>query len=302
MSTEADDTLEPENVDEGDLERAKGDEPILSETEGGVAGYRVELPAFEGPLDLLLHLIQKHELDILNIPIGFITEKYLEYITLMQDLSIDIASEYLVMAATLAHLKSKSLLPPSPEDQEEGLSEDEEDPRTELIRRLLEYQKYKQAAEELGGRAVLGRDVFSRGATIEPNTEPAALAPLSMLQLMDAFQTVLNRSRQLQDHQVDFERISITERISELCDLLRPLGEAKFDDLFVGQRTRADLIVTFLALLEMTRLRMTRLRQDSALDPIYVELAIKDVDLRDENVESSQNEEPEDLGDPTSGD
>jgi segregation and condensation protein A len=302
MSTEADDTLELENVDEGDAERPKSDEPLLSEGEGGSSAYRVQLPAFEGPLDLLLHLIQKHELDILNIPIGFVTEKYLEYITLMQDLSIDIASEYLVMAATLAHLKSKSLLPPSPEDQEEGLAEDEEDPRTELIRRLLEYQKYKLAAEELGGRAVLGRDVFARGAPVEPSTEPAALAPINMFQLMDAFQAVLERSRQLQDHQVDFERISITERISELCDLLRPLGEAKFDELFIGQRTRADLIVTFLAILEMTRLRMTRLRQDSALEPIYVELAIKDVDLREEGSESPNDEGSEDLNDSISGD
>src|SRR4026209_2148418 len=126
------------------------------------SGYRVELPAFEGPLDLLLHLIQAHELDIMDIPIGFVTHKYVEYVTLMQKLNIDVASEYLVMAATLAHIKSKMRLPTPPEDQEEE-GELDIDPRAELVRRLLEYQKYKLAGEDLAGRLVLGRDVFLRG-------------------------------------------------------------------------------------------------------------------------------------------
>src|SRR5215468_3757662 len=138
--------------------------------------YVVALPAFEGPLDLLLHLIQKHELDILDIPVSFITEKYLEYITLMQELSIDIASEYLVMAATLAHIKSKSLLPTPPEGQDDELLEEELDPRQELIRRLLEYQKYKQAAFDLSERGSLGRDVFLRGTEAAVVEGPAPLA------------------------------------------------------------------------------------------------------------------------------
>src|SRR5206468_7610347 len=122
--------------------------------------YVVALPSFEGPLDLLLHLIQKHELDVFDIPVSFVTEKYLEYITLMQELSIDVASEYLVMAATLAHIKSKSLLPDEPAGQEDELGEEGLDPRNELIRRLLDYQKYKQAAQDLNERGALGRDVF----------------------------------------------------------------------------------------------------------------------------------------------
>jgi segregation and condensation protein A len=243
---------------------------------GTGGGYHVRLPMFEGPLDLLLHLIQKHELDIINIPIAFISEKYLEYIKQMQDLSIDVASEYLVMAATLVHIKSRSLLPPNPDDQAGADQEPEEDPRAELIRRLLEYQKYKLAAEQLGGRDVLGRDVFLRGAAVDANEEPAALLPPSLFQLMDAFRSLLDRAKQLADHEIDFERISITDRIVQLGDLLRERGEVPFAELFADQYTRADLVVTFLALLEMTRLRMTRLRQHSPHEPLFVELAVKD--------------------------
>ena len=130
-------------------------------------GFPVVLPTFEGPLDLLLHLCQKHELDILDIPIAFVTEKYLEYLAVMTLMDLDVASEYLVMAATLAHIKSKSLLPAPPPGQEDELSAEEEDPREALIKRLLEYQKYKAAAEDLQARGVAGRDIFLRGASLE---------------------------------------------------------------------------------------------------------------------------------------
>src|SRR6188474_2693101 len=176
------------------------------------SGYRVELPAFEGPLDLLLHLIQAHELDIMDIPIGFVTHKYVEYVTLMQELNIDVASEYLVMAATLAHIKSKMLLPTPPEDQDEE-GEPELDPRAELVRRLLEYQKYKEVAEQLGGRSLLGRDVFPRGAPAPSVEGPAPLAQVSLFKLLDAFQTVLERAKTTIDHEINFERFSITDRI-----------------------------------------------------------------------------------------
>jgi segregation and condensation protein A len=231
---------------------------------------------FEGPLDLLLHLIKENELDILNIPIAFVSEKYFEYIKQMEEMSIDVASEYLVMAATLVYIKSRSLLPPSPEDQLAAGEEPEEDPRAELIRRLLAYQKYKLAAEQLGGRSVLGRDVFLRGAPMDAGSEPAALVPPSLFQLMDAFRSVLERAKQVADHEIDFERISITDRIGQLSDLLRARGKLQFEELFQGQVTRADLIVTFLAILEMTKLRLTRINQDSPLDPITVELSVQD--------------------------
>ena len=233
----------------------------------------VDVDGFEGPLDLLLHLIEEHELDIRDIPIAFVAQKYVEYITLMDQLNIDVASEYLVMAATLAHIKSKMLLPAVPDDQEDE-EEAEHDPRAELVRRLLEYQKYKNAAEQLAGHPLLGRDVFPRGMPA-PNVDgPAPLAGLSLFKLLDAFQSVLSRAKATIDHQIDFERFSITDRINELSDLLRVHRRLPFDELFQEQRTRLDLIITFLALLEMTRLRLTRLFQEGPLEVIVVELAV----------------------------
>jgi segregation and condensation protein A len=237
--------------------------------------YKVQLPTFEGPLDLLLHLIQKHELNILDIPIGFVTEKYVEFIQMMQELNIDIASEYLVMAATLAHIKSRMLLPTPPEEQEQG-EQEEEDPRAELVRRLLEYQKYRLAAEQLGARAVLGRDVFPRGSEEPVDEGPAPLAPVSLFKLLEAFEGVLKKVRQTRDHQIDFERISITDRINQLSDILRARPLVSFSELFEGAKTRSDVIVTFLALLEMTRLRMTLLSQDDAYGEIRIELAVRE--------------------------
>jgi segregation and condensation protein A len=239
--------------------------------------YRVALPAFEGPLDLLLHRIQKHELDILNIPIGFVTEKYVDYIMMMQELNIDLASEYLVMAATLAHIKSRTLLPTPPAEPEDG-AEEEEDPRAELVRRLLEYQKYKLAAEQLGGRSLTGRDVFTRGVAEPVDEGPAALAPVPLFKLLDAFASVLKRVHRTQEHHIDFERISITERINQLSDVLRARPSVAFDELFAADRTRADVIVTFLALLEMTRLRLTRISQEGPYAPIHIELSVQDED------------------------
>ena len=158
-------------------------------------GYNVSLSSFEGPLDLLLHLCQKHELDILDIPIGFVTEKYLEYLAVMQLLDLDLASEYLVMAATLAHIKSKMLLPaPPPGQEDDALAEEEEDPREALIKRLLEYQKYKAAGEDLQARGVAGRDVFLRGASLEEAVQTGLppLAQVPLFSLVEAFQGVLD--------------------------------------------------------------------------------------------------------------
>jgi len=249
-------------------------------------GYHVALPTFEGPLDLLLHLIEEHELDIFDIPIAFVAAKFVEYVTLMQELNIDVASEYLVMAATLAHIKSKMLLPAPPADQDDE-QEPELDPRAELVRRLLEYQKYKHVAEQLAGSPVLGRDVFLRGV---PGSEAEAAAPiagLSLFRLLDAFQIVLSRVKASVDHEIDLERFSITDRINQLSELLRAKTRVGFVELFEGQSSRAELIITFLALLEMTRLRLTRLFQDDPLGPIEVELAVQD----DESDVSGENKE-----------
>jgi segregation and condensation protein A len=249
--------------------------PVVAEERAAANTYNVKLPTFEGPLDLLLHLIEEHELNVMDIPIAFVAKKYVEYITLMEQLNIDVASEYLVMAATLTHIKSKMLLPVVPTDQEDE-AEAELDPRAELVRRLLEYQKYKHAAEQLSGNPVLGRDVFLRGVPA-PNVEGVApLAGLSLFKLLDAFQGVLSRAKNVVDHQIDFERFSITDRINELSELLKNSGKVLFEQLFEGARGRADLIVTFLAILEMTRLRLTRVEQEGPLMPIFVELAVSE--------------------------
>lgn len=244
--------------------------------------YRVKLDVFEGPLDLLLHLIRKHELDILDIPISFITNKYLEYLDMMRELSIDVASEYLVMAATLAHVKSKMLLPPDPNAADDDDEFDEPDPRTELVRRLLEYQKYKRAAEQLGSRSRLGRDVFARGSNEPVAPEPTPLAPVSVFRLFDAFEKVLKRSNQVADHQVLFERVSIAERIIELTELLHDRRRARFTRLFqtddTTQPSRLELVVTFLAILEMCKMRVIRVLQDDPLGNLIVEFAPKRID------------------------
>jgi segregation and condensation protein A len=236
------------------------------------------LPSFEGPLDLLLHLCQKHELDILDIPIGFVTEKYLEYLAVMQlaagTLGLDIASEYLLMAATLAHIKSKMLLPaPPPGQDDESLLEEGEDPRETLIRRLLEYQKYKKAGEDLAARGIAGRDVFQRGMPVDDAVQTGLppLAQVPLFNLVEAFQAVLARSKVKLSHDVVAERMTLTDRINELVDVLRVRRRIVFDDLFGDLTTRFDLVITFLALLEMTRLRMTRLVQTEPQSPIYVE-------------------------------
>lgn len=261
------------------------DAAVASDDADGRA-YRVKLPMFEGPLDLLLHLIQKHELNILEIPIGFVALKYVEYIRMMEEMSIDIASEYLVMAATLAYIKSRELLPPDPSQAaDEAAEEEEEDPRAELIRKLLEYQKYKNAADNLGDREVLGRDVFARGLAPDQSDEEAPLAPMSLFKLVDAFEGVLKRAKQVQEHQIDFEKVSISDRVGQIVERLRLVRTLRFEQLFDGDITRPEMIVTFLALLEMTKLRMTRLTQDGPLGPIVVELVLSAEQVRNFDAE-----------------
>jgi segregation and condensation protein A len=173
-------------------------------------------------------------------------------------------------------MKSRTLLPQQPEEEEEGLEAEELDPRAELVRRLLEYQKYKLVAEQLGSRSVYGRDVFGRGSAAPQAEGPAPLAQLSMFKLLDALEGILERFKQTGDHLVDFERISISDRINQLSDVLQSRGRVEFEHLFEGDRSRADVIVTFLALLEMTKLRLTTLWQEEPYAPIYIELAVRE--------------------------
>jgi segregation and condensation protein A len=243
--------------------------------------FRIELPVFEGPLDLLLHLIRKHELDIIDLPISFVTERYLEYLELMQKFDLDIASEYLVMAATLAHIKSRMMLPAPPAETDDELGEEEElDPRAELIRRLLEYQKYKEAAERLGARSIAGRDVFNRGTSteqLEAMDEPAPLREVGVFALVDAFERILQKVKGRLVFEIDAERITINERISQITEVLRVRRMCMFEELFEMSSSRYELVVTFLAVLEMAKLRIAKIYQAEPSSPIHVSFALLDV-------------------------
>jgi segregation and condensation protein A len=230
--------------------------------------YTVRLEMFEGPLDLLLHLIHKNELDITDIPIALITEQYLEYLKLMKVLNLDIAGEYLLMASTLLHIKSKILLPTSSEEEEE----EGEDPRAELIRKLLEYQTYKNAAAELERRPLLDRDVFIRLALMEnAESREEERMEVSLFELLDAFHQVLERARPEAFHEVMLEHISVEEKVQEILSLLqREKRSIAFHLLFPEQASRRLIIVTFLAILELVKTKLIRIFQPAPFETIRI--------------------------------
>jgi segregation and condensation protein A len=240
------------------------------------SAYRVTLPEFEGPLDLLLHLCKTHELDIVNIPIAFVTEKYLEHLELMQSMSVDLAADYLVMAATLAYLKSRELVPsPEPLDTAGEEIEPELDPREELIRRLLQYQKYKNAAEQLGARPIEGRNIFGRGAPIELEGDgQRPWAEQSVWRLIEAFGRLLEKAGPSKRgvHDVVVDRLSIAARINQLADRLEANGgsfrfDACFDLTLPEAELRSQVVVTLLAILELAKLKLVRVLQATG-DPM----------------------------------
>jgi segregation and condensation protein A len=260
----------------------------VNEADVGAVDYEIELDVFEGPLDLLLHLVKKHELSILDIPISFITEKYLEYLEMMTALNLDIAGEYLLMAATLAYIKSRELLPSLETDDEEDGEDDELDPRQELIRRLLEYQKYREAADSLGGRPVVGRNVWTRGTpreeAIAPDVEADVLPPLKefpVIKLIEALDRVLSRAKVKLTHDVSVDRLSVSECINRLSDRLEAEGSFSFSSCFGFlseeqslAQIRHDAVVTFLSILEMAKLGMVIIRQPEQCGEIEEEIMI----------------------------
>jgi segregation and condensation protein A len=234
--------------------------------------YDVKLDVFEGPLDLLLHLIRKHELNIYDIPIALITEQYLSYIGLMEELNLDVAGEFLLMASSLIHIKSRMLLPrPDPSATDEGI---EEDPREALVRRLLEHQRFKAAAGLLHEREILRSAQFVRpdarvadvaGEEYEPELE------VDLFSLLAAFRGVLERASRRAKMGLPPAQISIESRIDQLLARLSETEACGFDDLFGdGDGSRGFLIVTFLALLEMIRLKLVRVFQSGGSGPIRV--------------------------------
>jgi segregation and condensation protein A len=229
--------------------------------------FQVKLEMFEGPLDLLLHLIREHQVDILDIPVAKITDEYLRYLALMQELDLDVAGEFLLMAATLIHIKSKMLLPP--EETPEGEEVEEEDPRAELVNRLLEYKKFKEAGQTLGMLEAEQLLVHRRGA---PAMELTLEGPLqvSMFELLRAFRDVLRRADVPMPIEITPDELSVGQRIVVLLDRLAAESPLEFTSLFTDANRRVEIIVTFLALLELLRRRLATARQAVPTGPIMI--------------------------------
>ena len=220
--------------------------------------YRVQLEnIFEGPMDLLVYLIKKNELDIYDIPIAMVTEQYLQYLEWIKIMNIDYAGDFIVMASTLAHIKSRMLLPPS--EEEEGA----DDPRHEIIRPLLEYLQMKSAAEQLSERHLLGEETFLRGRDRQEFLEiqQDEYIQVGLFELIEAFQEILEKIPSDQRMEFTADKISVKERITQITDILEAKGSTTFIELFSENPDRSEVIVTFLAILEMVKLALVRIVQ-----------------------------------------
>jgi len=239
--------------------------------------YEIKLDVFEGPLDLLLYLIKKNEIDIYNIPVALITSQYLGYLDAMRSLNLDLAGEYLVMAATLAHIKSRMLLPVTlaEEDEEEG-----DDPRAELVKQLLEYQTYKEAAGLLSGRPLLERDVFKLGAPPDTSSDSGKKDDIpveaDLFELIEAFRRIMAGLEMNEALEFSTEKLSLAERISEIMEVLSQDGQVSFSELVADKISRKRVIYTFLAILELIKLRMATVCQSEPFGEIRLFLSVKE--------------------------
>lgn len=227
---------------------------------------RVFLETFQGPLDLLLYLIKKQNIDILDIPIKAITIQYMQYVEVMQELQLELAAEYLLMAAMLAEIKSRLLLPRPVNDEESEV----DDPRTELIRRLQQYECFKKAAEDLDALKQVNRDVFVASVSTPPMGVVVAHPHVPMPDLLDAFVSVMTRARMFADHKIERQVLSIRERMLKILDLINAEEFVPFSTFFSAQEGRMGVVVTFIALLELTRQSVIELVQSEPYAPIYV--------------------------------
>ena len=234
---------------------------------GPLSAVHFKLPVFEGPLDLLLHLIKSNKIDIYDIPILDITRQYMDYIELMKELNLEIAGDFLVMAATLIHVKSRMLLPPAEEEADEI-----EDPRSELVKRLLEYEAYKETSSQLRKREDIWKNVFHRELpnpdSYEFEPEPV-LFEASVFDLISAFQKLLEKAPE-EVREITREKLTVSERINYIADRLDKEDGIKFEDLFEEGYTRVTLLVTFLAMLEIVRLGLVKIYQEKAFESIWL--------------------------------
>jgi segregation and condensation protein A len=242
--------------------------------------YQIKLEIFEGPMDLLLHLIKKHELDIYSIPIALITQQYLEYIDLMKSLDMEIAGEFLVMASTLTHIKSKMMLPPS---ESPGGEDDGTDPQAELIRRLLEYKSYKDAALTLENKEATWSHVYTRPAEAAPDIreeDEPLLFDFHLFDLLAALKDVMARVPDAA-FEITSEAVSITEKISQILSRLEAVDSLLFTDLFENSTSKAQVIGTFLALLELIKTRMVKAFQVEQFGAIRIMKSVTDTQNKD---------------------
>ena len=226
---------------------------------------RVIIEQFEGPLDLLLYLIKKQNIDVVDIPILPITNQYVEYINMMQEMQFELASDYLVMASTLAEIKSRMLVPNETED------EDEEDPRANLIKRLMEYQKYKNLSEQLDEIPRLNRDTFIVSKIFASIEKKDTMPTIDLEELEIAFQEVLKRAEIFASHEIQSEALSVRERMSLVLDIINKNGTIKFIDCFTYQEGRMGAIVTFLAILELAKESLIDIVQNQDYSMIYLQ-------------------------------
>ncbi|NND47738.1 MAG: segregation/condensation protein A [Woeseiaceae bacterium] len=229
---------------------------------------QVFLEAFEGPLDLLLYLIRRQNIDILDIPVAEITRQYVQYIELMQELQLELAGEYLLMAAMLAEIKSRMLLP-----RPEALEEEEEDPRAELVRRLQEYERYKKAAEDISDLPRLERDVFIASADAPDRKIVTQMPDVTMKELLLAFHDVLKRAEMFSNLHMQREPLSVRQRMSEILSRVKASSFTGFADLFDPEEGRMGVAVTFIALLELLREAVVEVVQSEEYAPLHVRAA-----------------------------
>ena len=233
--------------------------------------YEIKLDIFEGPLDLLLYLIKKNEIDIYNIPIALITDQYLQYMEIMRSLNLDLAGEYLVLASTLIHIKSSLLLPREEKDD----FEEEPDPRAELVKQLLEYQSYKEAALCLDSRLLLERDVFKRSYGVNETDETEDdETELNLFDLVKAFQKLVSRMDKQELLEINVERMSLSDRINEIMERLAQRQPLLFTDIIEEVADRRSVIYTLLAILELMKLRMVKAYQSGPFGVIRIFMAV----------------------------
>ena len=236
--------------------------------------YRCNIDIFEGPLDLLLHLIKEQKMDIYDIRITEITRQYLSYLDLLSELNLEMVGEYLVMAAELAKIKSKTLLP-IPESEEDALTAAGEDPRAELMRRLLEYQRYKEAAFDLRQKEYDQQQLFTRaGEVVLESSEEELLIEANVFDLLTAFQKVLKEKSFKKDYEIKVTTLSVSDRINDILETLNLSESVTFDSLFTTLNTKQEVIVTFLAILELMRMQLIRSQQARQFDVIRIYAAV----------------------------